>query len=376
MTYGYDSLVERLMNRLTIVLLALTVSLLAAVSCSRHPGASSPIPECVSAEALVETDILPHTQGAITAGRNQVYCATFQVAWNDFQNAVLKQPIQLSGSPPMAKSLQIDRGLAPEVLPAGSYLVKSGLVKDGVVDAIRNEMGQRFPEATFRVPADLQNNAAVAYAYLQKSLLFREAFDRLEEPLVFHAKSGPVGVACFGVRKFRVESRRDKVLAGQITVLQYVSDDDFILQLNTEANSDQIVLAKTAPKETHAASLADVYERAKKPVDRDEPEHLGGRESLVVPVLNVHVVRRYHELEGLDLDNRVEGLERVVLAVAEQGVRFRLDETGARLESSANMRWKSTGKSSGSSQATTPRVLARPCAGTLPGWPRKFNTWP
>ena len=65
------------MKRLTIRRLALTASLLAAAAiagCRQSPAFAS-APVCVSADKLQETDILPHTQGPIRAGRNQVYCA-------------------------------------------------------------------------------------------------------------------------------------------------------------------------------------------------------------------------------------------------------------------------------------------------------------
>ncbi|MGO8749787.1 MAG: hypothetical protein ACLQNE_27910 [Thermoguttaceae bacterium] len=332
------------MNRPTIRRLALTAGFLAAAAIAdyRQSPAHVSAPECVSADKLQETDILPHTQGPITAGRNQVYCATFQLAWNDFQDNVLKGPIRLAGSPPMVKFLERDRELTTEILPPGCYLVKAGLVRDGVVDAIRKEMGERFPNATLRVPTDLGENAvAVAYAYLLKSLHFREAYDRLEKPLVFQSKSGPIEVACFGVRNLAKKSDRHRALAKQVRVLQYASDDDFILRLNTESAEDHIILAKTVPKETLAATLAAVQERVSKAADRREPRNLLIRESLVIPILNLNVVRRYAELEGPGLKNNVQGLGAVFLSVAEQGIRFRLDDKGARLESTARIEFKS-----------------------------------
>ena len=233
----------------------------------------------------------------------------------------------------MAKCLERDRELTTEILPPGCYLVRAGLVRDGVVDAIRKEMGERFPSATFPVPADRkENGGAIAYAYLQKSLHFREAYERLEKPLVFQAKSGSIEVACFGVRNLAKKSDRHQALAKQVRVLQYASDDDFILRLNTESAEDQIILAKTDPKRTLAATLAAVQERVSKAADRREPRNLLIRESLVIPILNLNVVRTYAELEGLDLKNNVQGLGTVFLSVAEQGIRFRLDDKGARLE--------------------------------------------
>lgn len=58
------------------VLLAATVSL-AGFTEDAAPAAQKPGP--LFAERK-RTDVLPHSQGAIVAGRNYVYCGTFQLA--------------------------------------------------------------------------------------------------------------------------------------------------------------------------------------------------------------------------------------------------------------------------------------------------------
>jgi len=162
----------------------------------------------VAAEQLRDTDVLPYLDGPIVPGRNYLYCATFQLAWNQSQEKVFREPIHLAGSPKMAEYLLRGDKLSESILPPNSYLLRAGLVKDGVVAEIREEMERRFPHATFQVPEPQKPVWAVVFAYLQRSLAFREAFDRLEKPLVFHAKNGPVKLASFGVRNLDVNSPR------------------------------------------------------------------------------------------------------------------------------------------------------------------------
>jgi hypothetical protein len=299
---------------------------------------SKPIP----AEQLRETDVLPHLEGLVTAGRNYVYCATFQLAWNQSRDKIFGEPIRLAGSPPMAEDLFRGGKLAEDILPPGSYLVRAGLVKDGVVGRIREEMEHRFPNATLHVPDHLEDQWAIAYAYLQRALTFHEAFDRLKEPLVFHSKRGPVKVACFGVRNLEVNSRRDEALAQQVTVLADAGDDDFALRLNTVSEDDEMILAKVKPKQTLGATLAAVCERIKRRDGLHDygPTGLTGGESLVVPIIDLNVQRKYAELEGRFLTN--PKWSTIFLKIAEQGIRFRLDENGARLESTAYEGWTST----------------------------------
>ncbi len=258
------------------------------------------------------------------------------MAWNQSQDKVFGEPIHLVGSPKMAEYLLRGGKLTENILPPNSYLVRAALVNDGVVGKIREEMERRFPDAGFQVPEPREGTFAVVYAYLQRSLKFREAFDRLKEPLVFHAKNGPVKLASFGVRNVDVNSPRHALfLVDQVTPLAYASDDDFVLRLNTTSTDDEIVLAKVKPKETLAATLAAVRERIQRRQGLHEwgPDHLMGEESLVVPIIELNVQREYTELERRLLTN--PKWSTTYLAVAEQGIRFRLDEKGARLESDA-----------------------------------------
>ncbi len=316
--------------------LVVSLALLANVSgCRQDSTELLPPSKPISAEQLRETDVLPHLEGSVTAGRNYVYCATFQLAWNQSQDKIFGEPIRLAGSPPIVKDLLRGGKLTEDILPPGSYLVRAGLVKDGVVGKIREEMAHRFPDATLHLPDHLEDQWAIAYAYLQRALKFHEAFDRLKEPLVFRSKHSPVKVACFGVRNLEELSDRDRALAQQVTVLAYAGDDDFVLRLNTISEDDEMILAKVKPKETLGATLAAVRERINRRdgVREDNPTKLKREESLVVPIVDLNVNHRYTELEGRFLTN--PKWSTIYLAIAEQGIRFRLDENGARLESTA-----------------------------------------
>jgi hypothetical protein len=302
------------------------------LGCRRKQDVAPPLPPVVPAENLRETDVLPHTLGKITPGRNYVYCAAFQLAWNTLQRDVFGEPIRLSGSPQMAADLQQATKLRDEDFPPGAYLVKAGWVRDGIVDQIRKEMNERFPKAAFRVPEGGNPQAAVVYAYLQRSLPFREAFNLFDEVLTFKSKAGDSRVVVFGFYRLR-HSPRDSALRSQVTVLSHVDNDNFVLRLNTAVEDDELVLAKVAPEKTLQATLNGVLRRAASATGKDRSAWVEDNEPLVVPVINVGVIRRYTDLESRAFQNpKWSGLD---LSIASQGIRFRLDETGARLESDA-----------------------------------------
>lgn len=313
-------------------------SLMVVAACRRDSD-TVPAFELDPAEQLSETSVLPHPHGPIVAGKNYVYCATFQLAWNQFQNEILGEPVSLSGSPPMAEALLRGNKVSADILPPDSYLVKAGFVKDRVLGQIQDEMKRRFPNATVSVPESLGRQAAVAYAYLTRLLAFREAYDRLEDPLEFQTATKSAKVASFGVRYLNRQSERAMALGNQVAVLDYVSNDDFILSLITTSKEDAIILAKIPPRETLAATLAAMHRRIKKPAKDMGSPYLEDCETLVVPIVNLNVLRRYGELEGKALTSgKHAGL---VVDVAAQAIRFRLDENGARLESSAYLGLKS-----------------------------------
>jgi len=321
-----------------VTLLWLVVLATVATSgCRRTQDPAPPLPPVVPAEQLRETDVLPHTAGKIIPGRNYVYCATFQLAWNTLEQGVIGEPIRLSGSPQMLADLRQAPKPREQDFPPGSYLAKAGWVRDGIVDQIRAEMNKRFPKATFQLPVGASEQAAVVYAYLQRSLPFREAFDLLDEVLVFKAKGGDVRVVVFGFYRL-TPSPRDHALRSQVTVLDHVDNDNFVLRLNTTVEDDELVLAKVAPEPTLQATLSGVLRRAAATA-KDRSARVEDNEPLVVPVINVGAIRRYAELEGRAFENpKLSGAE---LSVASQGIRFRLDQTGARLESDAYVAVKS-----------------------------------
>lgn len=155
-----------------------------------------------SAENFKETDILPYSQGPITAGRNYVYCATFQIAWEEMQKTIASGPIKLKDDPELAVMLN-EHPFDRSNLAADSYLAMGGKIEQGIVPNIRQAMQKKFPDATLAVPDPPIKAGFYVYAYLTKAVEFQEAFDRLEKPILFESKGLTTGVTAFGVEEFK-----------------------------------------------------------------------------------------------------------------------------------------------------------------------------
>ncbi len=282
------------------------------------------------ASELARTDVVPHLNSAIVAGRNLVYCAAFQIAWDRLRDDVVEAPIELSGAQDLARQLN-NQPFPRESLDERAYVALAGFVSDGILERIRSQMAERFPSVKPRLVPRKEKAAIVAYAYLQKRLPFVVDFDRLKQPMRFRAVDTEAAVAGFGIEDFASHAPREKCLRAQVTVLDYVSDDDFIVQLMSR--KDDIVLAKFPRSETLAQALTLARRRIRQPMGRDVEKRLDYEEPLTVPVISLFVEREYTELVGQSLLN--PGFATLEIDAATQLIRFQLDESGAILEAEA-----------------------------------------
>ena len=285
------------------------------------------------ASELPKTAVMPYLNSPLVPGRNAVYCANFQLAWDRLREAVVRAPVELKGAPEMARELN-QRGFPRDSLAEDACVAMAGRLSDNILAEIRSQMAAKFPAVTPRLVPDAKQTGTdglVAYAYLQKRLPFATDFDRLKQPLRFHAADGDANVASFGIETFASHDRREKSLREQVTVLDYVGPEDFVLQLNTQR--DAIVLAKVPRAATLAEALAAVQARIAQPLGRDVQKELDLEEPLVIPLLSLFVEREYTELIGRTVLN--PGFTTQFIEDAVQLIRFQLDESGAILESEA-----------------------------------------
>jgi hypothetical protein len=120
----------------------------------------------------------------------------------------------------------------------------------------------------------------------------------------------------------------------QLVILDYQSEDDFVIELRTKGEGDRVILAKTQPQETLEATVRAVQKRAANP----EPTQPREGDVLKVPKFNFDLTRRYAELEGKKLlvKNPKVAADLMVLS-ALQNVRFQFDEKGVRLRSESHI---------------------------------------
>ncbi len=293
---------------------------------------------------LERTVVVPTLDTPMPKGKNVIWCASFQIAWNHLRDDVIKEPVRIANAEEVADRLN----KAPQSeadLPKGSYYAAAGWVRDGIVGRIQREMAARFPHGHQPDSSDVTGQTViVAYAYLVARVKFTIPFFDQHEPLLFKAAGiEPTRLRSFGTSQMDI--RANDELGRQVNVL-YASKEqephkgvaelpkEFAVDPCKDSSPNQIVLACVAPKDTLAGTLADVERK----VRNGRGEHgLGGSDMLLIPNLSWRVGHHFKELEGTDKLILNTVARKAWVDKAWQMVVFRLDRSGAQLESEGRM---------------------------------------
>jgi hypothetical protein len=308
-------------------------TLLSSKGLPRTKSVRSPIPDKYPA-----TTVTAHLDVEIGSSRNLLYCATFQIAWDQLRDDVLDgHPLQLEGDPPVARGLN-ERLIGKRDISAEYYLAMAGFGRDRIVERIEQALWEKFGR-TPGIDLLCRPDDILAYAFLEKSIPFDTEFQVLPDPLEF---SDGVEVRAFGIDQERGAEE-------QVVILDYRTADDFVLKLQGSPRvdaeiefgarvdrpriSDDIILAKVAPQATLRETIEDVLARASEEASGQTRSSLGPQEVLRIPRIGVDVLHRYSDLVGRSLLNR--GFEGYFISEALQAVKFTLDEKGAEVRSEA-----------------------------------------
>lgn len=283
-------------------------------------------------ETLGSSSVTAHREVPIVSGKNVLWCATFQLAWNELctlaGGAARFQPPE----DPMVGILNRKSVGAGDLDPA-SYVAVAGYVRDGIYQRIPQLLQEKFHGATHPQLLPDPSTASrpqdiVAYCYLFKQLDFPTPFERAETPLNFLGSD----VASFGMSPM-YKPGREKMAQG-VSILTYQGPDDFILELLTKSSLDHLILAKVIPRATLAATIAEVQRR----IDSGKPVPASPSDILAVPKMNFDLTRRYHELVGQQLMATAPGMPNDAhILAADQNIRFLMDEKGVQLRSETNI---------------------------------------
>jgi hypothetical protein len=274
--------------------------------------------------------VTPHLEASISHGTNVLWCGTFQLAWNEACRLV-GGDLQFEEDLPLISELN-KHWFTTNSLDESSYVAMAGFVVDGIHGRISTAVHERFqgafkPRFIPREEWTPRPQDFVAYACLHKSLTFLTPFERLDETFTF----GGVRVSAFGIDRYKASNAG---MYPQVLILDYQSEDDFVIGLKTTSTDDRLILAKVEPKPT----LGDTIDWVTHRISQQQSEPAATNDLLAVPRMNIDITRRYSEIEGLRLVPKGTNVAKdLVLRSAVQNTVFAMNERGVELRSEAHM---------------------------------------
>jgi len=317
---------------------------------SRQAGTSEPPPSRPSSMpkehvALRQTILVPALSCPFAENNSAVWCASFQMAWDQLKTSVTREPIQLSGSKALVDQLNAGT-FSKQSIDEESYYVAAGEISRGIVTTIREDMRRRFPGIT-PDPGDVAGASLIVYAYLRTSVPFKVPFFDAKKSLSFRDGSGQNHqVRAFGIRGEDAYAYR--ALREQVEVLYQLDKGapeqcqtgigivpyEFALDLDRHSAPYQVIVAKVP----RSASLLETWGTVGRRIqEKKTGPGITTNSVLLVPAINLATNHHFRELEGPNgnlLNSNAAGM-RIDSAV--QSVRFSLNRGGAELESEAKV---------------------------------------
>lgn len=254
---------------------------------------------------------------------NYVWGGAMNLAWNELSESIIKEPIKLATSD-KAALITTDKLNNPvfsrKDMDEASYYIKSGYGQE-TVDQINQECRAKFPSKT--IPDLLLKLGAkdiISYAYFLKEIRYQFAFGK--QNITFMDKP---------VQGFMAKGDS----YGNIYILDYKNEDNFLISIKLQDNADQIFLAKGYPMDKPDEVVKILREKA--PLQKDKDYYLGSpmnqKDIFQAPVLHLNQERKYGEMIGNSLKNK--NFTSYQIAVMQEVIKFDMDEKGARVENEA-----------------------------------------
>ena len=281
-------------------------------------------PEVIDSIDLKQTLIIPTLDCPLPKYQNVIWCSTFQIAWDKLKQDVIGEPVEVLGAEKLADSLNGAK-FSTKNIEDESYFATAGLLKDGIIEQIQEEMTQRFPSEpapVFDGIDELPLETIIAYSYLNADIGFEYPFYCNTYELDFQDSNGTVSE----VTSFCSRSDADSadLVRQQVDVLYYKQGDqtretEFAVDLCIHTNPYQVVLACVPQQKNLDMTVAFVEQKIsefKKDPDYEQmrklrPATVGGRsggerpaDTLIVPEVLYKLTHHFAELEGKAISNQ------------------------------------------------------------------------
>lgn len=283
---------------------------------------------CAMAKPKQQTlDVLPLFSSQSNQA-NRLWVGTFQLAWNDLMDGVIKGPVLFNWKTPNVVKQLNKQDFKADQLSESSYYKTYGETSPELKKTIENAIKEKFNETSDVLDGGNWEKAEgkyTVYAMLKKDFKFINAFDKL--------KSEKFGNSSKKVEYFGINKKSDSELYNNITVLFYNSSNDFAVGIATQG-PDVVYLYRTDDNKTFDKLYADMMQ--KKSEYRDLAD-FSSRDELKVPNISLYKLKSFDELCG----KQIKGTN-IMIDQAVESVDFKMNNEGVKLKSEAMIMTKLT----------------------------------
>ncbi|WP_437283770.1 hypothetical protein WME90_44170 [Sorangium sp. So ce375] len=256
------------------------------------------------------------------SGTDLVFGVPLALAWRKLQDRF--GPLRFDPQTSLADAM--NRVPLDEVVNPAWCVTGAGFGGEGVLEQLRGELQAKFPDADAQLlPSRVAPDDLLAYGYLSRDLQFPTVF--AVRDLWFQGRN----VRAFGINDGPHPDNPARY--AQVIAHDYVSEDEFVIELCAGDTEDRILIAQIPPCSRLGVTVGAALDRLERL--RPEDRALRSDEGLCVPRLQLEVFRQFDELTHRPLCN--QALQGVSFDEVQQRVKFRLDEVGASVTAEAVM---------------------------------------
>lgn len=274
-----------------------------------------------SAKPAQTLDVLPLLSSETTQ-QNRLWVGTFQLAWNELMDGIVKGPVVFVGQKSeLAKQLNKQKFKTSD-LSEDSYYTTYGETSPELKVKIEDAIKEKFNETS-----DVINsvdwtpgpNKYLIYAMLKKDFKFLTAFDKLDMEKFAKNKAK--------VQYFGINEKSDGILRHTVNVMFYNSPKDYAVAIRTEGK-DILYLYRTSDDKTFDKLYSDMF---MKKAQFDGNTEFTKLDELKVPDINLYKEKSFAEL----CDKEIKNTKGLMIDQALETVDFKMNNEGVKLKSEA-----------------------------------------
>ncbi len=280
-----------------------------------------------TAMAKSDLDVLP-LFASQSNQQNRIWVGTFQLAWNDLMDGIVKGPVKFTkGTPALVKDLN-KQSFKADQLDENSYYKTYGETSPELKAQIETAIKEKFNEKSDILDGldwTKGEGKYTVYAMLKKDFKFLTAFDKL--------KPARFGHSFTKVNYFGIDKKSDSALDNMVHVLFYNSSDDFAVAILTEGN-DMLYLYRTKDNKNFEKLYCDMFIKKAK---FDGNTEFTEKDELKIPDIDLYKLKSFNELcnhhikgTNFEIDQAIETID------------FKMNNEGVKLKSEALIMTKLT----------------------------------